>query len=204
MRLCFTTGARLTIIPLSCGRGGRIPSSGSECAMRNLILIGMPGCGKSTLGVLLAKALGMDFVDTDLLLQKQSGRTLQRMVDELGTARFYQEEERCVLCLHAQNTVVATGGSVALQARAMNWLRKDGYVMFLKLSFPNVEKRLKNIQTRGIAMEKGGSLKTLYALRQPAYEHWADAVLEADGLETEQAVERLVALAKARGFGNVL
>lgn len=86
----------------------------------------------------------------------------------------------------------------------MNWLRKDGYVMFLKLSFPNVEKRLKNIQTRGIAMEKGGSLKTLYALRQPAYEHWADAVLEADGLETEQAVERLVALAKARGFGNVL
>lgn len=164
--------------------------------MRNLVLIGMPGCGKSTVGVLAAKALAMNFVDTDLLLQRRMGTSLQRMVDELGTEGFYQQEERVVKTLRARNTVIATGGSVALEDHAMRRLKRDGRVVFLRLSYERIEERLKNISTRGIAMEKGQTLRQLYEERQPAYLRWSDAVLDAEGLTVEQTVERLVSYAK--------
>ena len=160
--------------------------------MRNVVLIGMPGCGKSTLGVLLAKALMMDFVDTDLLLQKQSGKSLQKMVDELGSDGFSNVEEAFVEQLHLENTVIATGGSVALENRAMEKLKEDGVIVFIKLSYDTIEKRLKNISTRGIAMKKGQTLQDLYNLRQPAYHRWADVTVEADGQDIEQTVAQLV------------
>jgi len=168
--------------------------------MRNVVLIGMPGCGKSTVGVLAAKALAMDFVDTDLLLQRQSGKPLQRMVDELGTAGFSEAEERCVRALEATHTVIATGGSVALEDGAMAHLRKDALIVFLYLPYETVEKRLKNIKTRGIAMRKGQTLRDLYDLRQPAYRKWADVVLEADGLGVEETVSRLVETVRENGI----
>ena len=143
--------------------------------MRNVILIGMPGCGKSTVGVLAAKALTMDFVDTDLLLQRKAGRPLQRMVDELGAEGFAHVEEACVCGLEARGTVIATGGSVAMEDAAMEHLKEGGLVIFLRLPLETLSRRLKNMKTRGIAMEKGQTLRDLYARRQPAPLEWADA-----------------------------
>ncbi len=167
--------------------------------MNNVILVGMPGCGKSTVGVLAAKALMMDFVDTDLILQKQGGKPLQQMVDELGTEGFSKAEEDCICSLHFENTVIATGGSVALEERAMEHLKKEGRVVFIHLSYEEIEKRLKNIKTRGIAMKKGQTLRDLYDMRQPYYFRCADAVLEADGLDIEQTVAKLVQFVGMRG-----
>lgn len=160
--------------------------------MRNVVLIGMPACGKSTLGVLLAKVLMMDFVDTDLLLQKKSGKPLQQMVDELGSDGFSKVEEDFVAELALENTVIATGGSVALEERAMAHLKENSVIVFVKLSYESIEQRLKNISTRGIAMKKGQTLRDLYNLRQPFYHQWADLIVESDGQEIEQTVAHLV------------
>ena len=160
--------------------------------MRNVILIGMPGCGKSTLGVLLAKALMMDFVDTDLVLQKWGGKPLQQMVDELGTEGFSQAEEDCICGLNFTNTVIATGGSVALEERAMEHLSKNGVIVFVKLTYETIESRLKNISTRGITLKKGQTLRDLYDYRQSFYHRWGQIVVEADGQDIEQTVEMLV------------
>ena len=171
-----------------------------EIQMRNIVLVGMPGCGKSTIGVLAAKALTMDFVDTDLTLQKMGGKPLQQMVDELGTAGFSRAEEECICSLHFENTVIATGGSVALEKGAMEHLRRDGYVVFIHLSYETIEQRLSNIKTRGIAMEKGQTLRDLYNLRQPYYFGCADAILEADGLNIEETVAKLADIVRSSAF----
>lgn len=164
--------------------------------MRNVILIGMPGCGKSTVGVLAAKALTMDFVDTDLLLQRKAGRPLQRMVDELGAEGFAHVEEACVCGLEARGAVIATGGSVAMEDAAMEHLKEGGLVIFLRLPLETLSRRLKNMKTRGIAMEKGQTLRDLYERRQPAYLKWADAVVDAEGLGVEETVARVVAVVR--------
>ena len=166
--------------------------------MRNVILIGMPGCGKSTVGVLAAKALTMDFVDTDLLLQRKAGRPLQRMVDELGAEGFAHVEEACVCGLEARGAVIATGGSVATEDAAMEHLKEGGLVIFLRLPLETLSRRLKNMKTRGIAMEKGQTLRDLYERRQPAYLKWADAVVDAEGLGVEETVARVVAAVRER------
>lgn len=166
--------------------------------MKNVVLIGMPGCGKSTLGVLLAKALAMDFVDTDLVLQRQSGKPLQALVDELGTAGFSKAEEACVLRLSVRGAVVATGGSVALEEAAMAHLSQNGTVVFVRLPYPTIKKRLQNMRTRGIAMEKGQTLRDLYDLRQPYYERWADITVDPDGQDVEQTVALLVEVLQNR------
>ena len=166
--------------------------------MRNVILIGMPGCGKSTVGVLAAKALTMDFVDTDLLLQRKAGRPLQRMVDELGAEGFARVEEACVCDLNVRGAVIATGGSVATEDAAMEHLREGGLVIFLRLPLEALSRRLRNMKTRGIAMEKGQTLRDLYERRQPAYLKWADAVVDAEGLGVEETVARVVAAVRER------
>ena len=120
--------------------------------MKNLILIGMPGCGKSTVGVLCAKALGMPFLDTDLVLQSRSGKLLQSLVDELGTEGFLRLEEEVILGIACEGTVLATGGSVALEDRAIAHLRRTGVSVYLRLPYAEIEHRLRNIATRGIAM----------------------------------------------------
>ena len=135
--------------------------------MKNLILIGMPGCGKSTVGVLCAKALGMPFLDTDLVLQSRSGKLLQSLVDELGTEGFLRLEEEVILGIACEGTVLATGGSVALEDRAIAHLRRTGVSVYLRLPYAEIEHRLRNIATRGIAMGPGESLRTLYDERIP-------------------------------------
>ena len=149
-------------------------------------------------GVLAAKALTMDFVDTDLLLQRKAGRPLQRMVDELGAEGFAHVEEACVCGLEARGAVIATGGSVAMEDAAMEHLKEGGLVIFLRLPLETLSRRLKNMKTRGIAMEKGQTLRDLYERRQPAYLKWADAVVDAEGLGVEETVARVVAAVRER------
>lgn len=161
-------------------------------AMKNLILIGMPGSGKSTVGVLCAKALGMPFMDTDLVMQARCGQLLQQLVDELGTDGFLYKEEECILGIDYRNTVIATGGSVALEERAMAHLEKNGVVFYLRLPCEELERRMSNMATRGIAMGPGQTLRSLYDYRAPHYEKHADVIIDADGQTLEETVQAVV------------
>ena len=164
---------------------------------KNLVLIGMPGSGKSTVGVLCAKALGMPFLDTDLVIQQKTGKLLQKSVDELGANGFLVMEEQVIISLDCGNTVLATGGSVALEDNAMAHLRERGVVFYLSLPYQEIERRLRNIATRGIAMGPGESLKTLYNYRVPHYEKWADVVIEGCGQTLEETVQAVVSAWRA-------
>lgn len=162
--------------------------------MNNIILIGMPGAGKSTIGVLLAKTLGYKFVDTDLLIQEQEGALLQDIINQKGLDEFLQIEERINSNLEYVNTIIATGGSVVYSEKAMEHLKKIGKVIYLELPINIINKRVKNIKTRGVAMQKGQTLEQLYEKRCPLYEKYADAVIEAEGKSMEELVEIIVKL----------
>lgn len=146
----------------------------------NIILIGMPGAGKSTVGVILAKTLGMDFLDSDLVICKKSGKTLQEILDQDGLDSFLQLEEQIVCQLQLERTVLATGGSVPMRQKAMEHLRTQGKILYLQVGLEELRTRLSNIKTRGIAFGPGESLDTLYAKRIPVYESWADFTICAD------------------------
>lgn len=162
----------------------------------NIILIGMPGSGKSTCGVLAAKALLKNFFDTDLLLQNLEGKRLQNIIDENGIDYFNKAEEKAILSLDIQGTVIATGGSVVYSERAMRHLKKLGKIIYLHLSYECMEKRLSNITTRGVVLKKGHTLRDMYNERLGLYERYADEVLNCDGLTVEEAVESIVLLSK--------
>ena len=159
--------------------------------MANVVLVGMPGCGKSTVGVLLAKALGMEFLDTDVLLQAREGRLLQRMIDEDGVEMFLKREEAAVLSLCCDRTVIATGGSVVYSDASVEHLRSCGKIVYLELAFEQIERRLSNLATRGVALRPGQTLRALYEERTPLYRRAADIILHADGLGIEQTVDAL-------------
>lgn len=158
---------------------------------RNLVLIGMPGCGKSTVGVLLAKALGMAFVDTDVVFQAKEGRKLQKIIAEIGIDAFLEREEETVLNLCCERTVIATGGSVVYGRRAMEHLHAHGLVVYIRLPYAEIERRLSNLATRGVTLRDGQTLHALYEERIPLYEKEADIVLDACGLDIEQTVEAM-------------
>lgn len=156
--------------------------------MRNIVLIGMPGSGKSTVGVLLAKTLCYGFVDTDLAIQQREGAPLQEILDRRGIGAFLDAECAAIRSVACESCVVAPGGSVVCREEAMEHLKRLGAVVYLRLSPESVEKRLFNIKTRGIAMEPGQTLADLYAFRAPLYERWADAVVDGDGQSLEETV----------------
>mgnify|MGYP001037337108 FL=1 len=156
--------------------------------MNNIILIGMPGAGKSTAGVILAKALGMTFVDTDIVLQENAGRLLQDIIDKEGTDAFLKIEEKTILSLHYRNAVLATGGSVVFSARAIEHLASGGVIVYLKISFEEMEKRLRNITTRGIVLVAGQSLRAMYDQRIPLYERYADITIDCSDEDFETVV----------------
>lgn len=143
----------------------------------NLVLIGMPSAGKSTLGVLVAKALGMDFLDTDILLQARSGTRLQTLMDRHGRASFLKLESDAVLSVDVEGTVVATGGSVVYAESAMVHLKRNAFTVYLEVPLEEVVRRLGDASTRGIALRPGQALADLFAERVPLYERYADAVL---------------------------
>ncbi|MCX7748908.1 MAG: shikimate kinase [Clostridia bacterium] len=157
----------------------------------NIILIGMPGAGKSTIGVLLAKALGMPFTDTDLLIQQNENRLLQDIINKDGMDTFLEAEERSILRLQAEGTVIATGGSVVYREKSMNHLKKSGKVFYLKLECDEIERRIMNITTRGIAMGACQDLKCLYNERIPLYEKYADELIDCFGKSIEEIVSEI-------------
>lgn len=158
----------------------------------NIILVGMPGSGKSTLGVLLAKAMRKQFCDTDLAIQQDQGLFLHEIIQREGLPGFLSIEERVVCAQNPVHTVIATGGSVVYSDRAVAHLRRGGPIVYLHVSLPALHTRLSDISTRGIAMSPGETLESLYKRRLPLYEKASDLVLDEDSLGIEASVEALV------------
>lgn len=156
----------------------------------NIVLIGMPGVGKSTVGVILAKVLGKDFIDADLVIQKKEKRLLSQIIQMEGPDGFLAIEERVNTELNPENAVIATGGSVVYGEKAMRHLREIGTVLYLKISFSAVEARLKDIHGRGVVLRKNQTLKELYEERRILYEKYAHITIEEDGLGVEETLEK--------------
>ncbi len=161
-------------------------------AKRNIVLTGMPGCGKSTVGVLLAKATGLDFIDTDIYIQHRQGRPLQALLEELGRRRFIELEERHLCELTLDCHVVATGGSAVYGRLAMQHLGRRGLIVYLELPLEQIINRVHNLGSRGVVMEEGMSLAELYAERLPLYRQWADVTINCDQLTQEQIVTEII------------
>lgn len=159
----------------------------------NVVLIGMPGAGKSTIGVLLAKRLECDFLDTDITLQAREGRSLHQIIREDGTERFRALEARYVRETDVRRCVIATGGSVVYDAGAMDHLRKNGRTLFLDLSLAALADRLGDIDARGVSRAPGQSLAALYDERLPLYQQYADITVACDGLGPEPVVRAALA-----------
>lgn len=158
----------------------------------SIALIGMPGAGKSTVGVVLAKRLGLDFVDTDLLLQRSAGCRLQQILAAEGLAGFRAREEQVLLELQAPHSVIATGGSVIYGAAGMAALAEQAHLVWLRLPLAELERRIGDLLTRGVAIEPGASLASLFAERQSLYERYAESVIEVGGKTLEQVVSELI------------
>ena len=156
--------------------------------MKNIILIGMPGCGKSTCGVLVAKTLCMDFCDTDLVIQKLEKSSLQEIINTKGNDYFAKAEESAVCGISLTNCVVATGGSVVFSPKAMEHLKKNAVIVYLRISFETMRKRISNIESRGILLKNGETLEDMYRERQPLYEKYADRIIDCDEYGIEKTV----------------
>ena len=160
----------------------------------NIVLIGMPGAGKSTLGVVLAKILGMDFVDGDILIQNQAGNTLQKIIDAQGVDGFLQVENDVLAAVDVQNTVISTGGSAIYSDEAMRHLTEIGTVVYLDVSLEELRSRLGSLHERGVVMRKGVSmsLDEIFEERGPLYRKYAEVTLQTDGLTVREATRKLV------------
>ena len=157
-------------------------------AQRAIILIGMPGSGKSTAGVLLAKVLSRSFIDTDLIIQSDQGMRLQDLIDSKGLEAFLTIEEACILAIRAARSVVSTGGSVPLREPAMRFLKNGGVVIYLDLPLDELRRRITNMDSRGIALADGQSFDDLYIERMPLYRKYADITVNCAGLDHEGVV----------------
>ncbi len=157
----------------------------------NIILIGMPAVGKSTVGVLLAKRLGWSFVDTDLVIQTGESRKLQEILDSEGMEKFCAIEENYILGLDCERTVVATGGSAVYGKKGMKHLKSLGLVVHLDLAPDLLERRLGNLSSRGVVMAKGKDIQALYKERRPLYSAYAEALIDCRDLAPDQIVDRL-------------
>ncbi len=160
--------------------------------MKNIILIGMPAVGKSTIGVLLAKTLGFSFIDTDLIIQQNTGRLLQDIINADGPDAFCAEEELAICSVACtENTVIATGGSAVYSAKAMEHLKKNGIVYYLSLPTEELSKRLSNIKTRGIAMRPDETIEEVFKRRMPLYEEYADVTIDCLDKSPEDIVSEI-------------
>ena len=159
--------------------------------MKNIVLIGMPGVGKSTAGVVLAKVLGYEFIDADLIIQQQEGKLLREIIAEVGTDGFIEVENRVNSQIEVEKSVIATGGSVVYGKEAMLHLKEIGTVVYLKVSYDILEKRLHDIKGRGVVLKDGQDLRGLYEERVPLYEKYADITVCGDNLNVEQTIEKI-------------
>lgn len=157
----------------------------------NVILIGMPGSGKSTVGVVLAKMLGYDFVDSDLLIQKKTGKLLWQILEEVGNDGFARIEEEINASLDVHHCVIATGGSVCYEAKAMEHLQQIGTVIYLSLDCEALHQRLGDLHQRGVVLKEGQSLEDLYEERRPLYEKYAHIVVNSDKPSVVDVIDQI-------------
>jgi shikimate kinase len=160
----------------------------SATTRRNIVLIGMPGVGKSTVGVLLAKQLGFAFLDTDIAIQVREGRSLQAIIAAHGADEFCRIEEEQILSLAVAGHVIAPGGSVVYRPRAMAHLRAHGTTIHLDIGLAPLKRRLEDLEARGVVIGPGQTIAGLFRERRPLYRRYADAVVATDGLTPDQVV----------------
>ena len=160
--------------------------------MENIVLIGMPGVGKSTVGVVLAKVLGYQCIDADLLIQKKMNMVLSEIIKREGTDGFMKIENDVNASIEADRTVIATGGSVVYCEEAMEHLKSIGTVIYLKLSLESLSKRLGNLVRRGVVLKKGQTLEHLYKERTPLYEKYADLTIDEENQELEDTLQTIL------------
>lgn len=158
----------------------------------NITLIGMPGSGKSTVGVVLAKRLGKHFVDSDLVIQERHGKLLQELITEHGVEGFWKIESDVNASLNPENTIIATGGSACYEPEGMQHLRDISTVVYLKLPYTEVEKRLGDLNARGVTLQPGQTLRDLYEERTPLYEKYADIMIDCNGKMLRDVVAEIV------------
>lgn len=169
--------------------------SGKEkCAGRNVILIGMPGAGKSTVGVVLAKRLGYAFLDSDLVIQNKEGRLLHEIISRQGVEGFWRTEEAVNASIDAARTVIATGGSAIYGSRAMEHFKQIGTIVYLKLSLEEIANRLGDLSQRGVTLRNGQDLAALYEERVPMYEQYADITIDCEHLSIREIVTAIAEL----------
>ena len=159
--------------------------------MDNIILIGMPGCGKSTVGVLLAKRLGYRFIDSDLLIQEEEGKRLFEILRDDGNEYFVAAENRVNAAIKAERTVIATGGSVIFGKEAMQNLKSIGRVVYLRLELEEIERRVNNLKTRGVLMKEGQTLADVFKERTPLYEKYADITVDCDDADISKNADKI-------------
>lgn len=159
---------------------------------QNVILIGMPGVGKSTAGVVLAKMMGYHFVDSDLVIQQQTGLLLKEIIEQRGTQGLLDVENRVNATLDADRSVIATGGSVIYGSEAMDHLKSIGTVVYLHASYKTIKSRLSNLAGRGVAMRENQTLHELYLERCVLYEKYADIKVDIDHMKIEEAVCKIL------------
>ncbi len=164
----------------------------------NIILIGMPGSGKSTVGVLLAKLTGLSFIDTDVLIQREEGRTLQNIVDKDGYLKLREIEERVILRLDSRYTVIATGGSAVYGQASMEHLKKNGIAVFLNVDLSTLFARVQDFDTRGLAKRPDQGVADLFQERHALYRKYADISVDCEGLTHEQVCSKIIAGLAAR------
>lgn len=160
--------------------------------MNNITLLGMPGAGKSTIGVLLAKSLGFEFLDTDLMIQNQEGMLLHEIISKRGLSEFKKIEEKANASVEADRTVIAPGGSVVYGEKAMEHLASISKIIYLDLSYEEIEKRLGDLTKRGVVFENGQTLRDLYEERVPLYQKYAHSSVKADGLGISEVLEKVL------------
>ena len=157
----------------------------------NIVLIGMPASGKSTVGVILAKVLGKKFIDTDLVIQQREDALLAEIIKDKGVEGFMKSEEEAILSVNENNTVIATGGSAVYGEKAMEHLKKNGTVIYLKVEKDELFKRLKNIKERGVVLKPGETIGEMYDNRSVLYEKFADIIIEECDSTIEETIEKI-------------
>ena len=163
----------------------------------NIVLIGMPGVGKSTIGVVLAKNLGYHFMDSDIVIQQQTGKLLHEIITEKGLDGFLQTEDEVNAGIDAEKTVIATGGSAVFGKHAMQHLAENGTIIYLSLPYEQIEERLGDLHKRGVALRENQTLYDIYQERIPLYEKYADVVADVSGCQIEKAIDKIKNLLKA-------
>lgn len=160
--------------------------------MNNIVLIGMPGVGKSTVGVILAKELGYQFVDADLLIQKQEGCLLKDIIEEKGIDGFLEIEDKVNAGIEADRAVISPGGSVVYCENAMKHFKEIGTIVYLHTSYNTIKKRIGDPKKRGVVLKEGQTLKMLYEERKVLFEKYADIIISEDGLTLDQTIGKVV------------